>query len=146
MTPEFRNGPFSVVLHGASRTHTAGTCYGDDIRALLDRVWPVLQQHQIANRGINHVVYSAGDEVFSGVEADVADAAAIGLERREVQLDRHAYAKHVGSYRLLPAACETLHDWIKAQGHRPATPLVEIYGHWTDDESKLETELVQAFD
>jgi effector-binding domain-containing protein len=145
MTPEIRDEPFAVVLYGSSRRHQAGICYGDDIRALLDQVWPVLRQHQIPSRGINHVVYSAGDDVFAGVEADVADAAAVGLERREVRLDRYAYAKHVGPYSGLPSACESLQKWLTSQGYRATAPLVEIYGHWNGDQSKLETELVQAF-
>ncbi|MGD9636026.1 MAG: hypothetical protein AB7G28_25430 [Pirellulales bacterium] len=144
MIPEIRNEPFSVVLYGASRQHQQGTCYGDDIRALLDRVWPVIKQHQIANRGLNHVVYGPHDDVFAGVEADVADAAAVGLERREVRLDRYAYARHVGPYSLLPSACESLHQWIQSHGFHPVQPLVEKYGHWTDDQSQLETELIQA--
>lgn len=145
MVPEIRNEQFSVVLYGASRQHRAGTCYGDDIRALLDRVWPVIKRHQIANRGLNHVVYGPNDDVFAGVEADIADPAAVGLERREVRLDRYAYTKHVGPYSLLPGACESLHKWIQSQGHRSIQPLIEKYGHWTNDETKLETELIQAF-
>lgn len=144
MTPKVRNEPFSVVLCGAARQHEKGTCYADDIRALLDQVWPILKQHQIPNRGLNHVVYSAGDEVFAGVEADIVDPATVGLARREVRIDRCAYAKHVGPYSGLPAACEALRTWLTNQGHRAAAPLVEIYGHWNDDQSKLETELIQA--
>lgn len=145
MTPEIRNSPSSVVLYGASRQHQPGTCYGNDIRALLDRVWPVLRQQQISNRGINHIVYSAGDDVFAGVEAEGTDAAAVSLTRREVQLDRYAYARHVGPYSGLPTACEALQAWLATQGHRATAPLIEIYGHWTDDQSKLETESIQAF-
>lgn len=146
MVPEFRNEKFSVVLCGASKRRQPGTCYGDDIRALLDRVWPVLRQHKIPNRGRNHVVYGPNDDVFAGVEADVADAASIGLENREVQLDRYIYGKHVGPYNLLPGACELLRKWVESQGYRPVAPLVEIYGHWTDDQSKLEIEMAQAFE
>lgn len=146
MVPEFRNEKFSVVLHGASRRHQPGTCYGDDIRALLDRVWPVLKQHKIANHGLNHVVYGPHDDVFAGVEADVADSTALGLEKKVVQLDRYVYGKHVGPYNLLPGACEALRKWVESQGYNAACPLIEIYGHWNNDQSKLETELVQAFE
>jgi hypothetical protein len=146
MTPEIRNEPFSVVLYGASRQHQRGACYGDDIRALLDRVWPILRQHSVSNRGLNHVVYGPNDDVFAGVEADIADAqaAALGLEKRNVQLDRYAHAKHVGSYSLLPSACESLRKWIELQGYRAAMELIEVYGHWSEDESRLETELIQG--
>ncbi len=146
MTAEIRTEPFQVVLYGASKHHEPPACYGDDIRTLLDRVWPVLKQHNIPNRGLNHVIYSQGDEVFAGVEAEVADAQALGLEKREVQLDQYAYSKHIGPYRLLGSACTELREWIDSQGRRAALPLIERYGHWTDDESKLETELIQAIE
>jgi len=29
---------------------------------------------------------------------------------------------------------------LEAAGHRTGWPMVEVYGHWTNDESKLETE------
>jgi hypothetical protein len=32
------------------------------------------------------------------------------------------------------------------RGLKPAPPHVEIYGHWTDDESKLETEIVYGME
>jgi hypothetical protein len=147
MSPEIRNEPFLVVLCGASRQHQQGTCYGDDIRALLDRVWAVLRQNQTPNRGLNHVVYGPSDDVFAGVEADITDAQAValGLEKRNVHVSHYAYWKHVGPYGLLPGACESLRKWIELQGRRAATPLIEVYGHWTDDETKLETDLIQAF-
>jgi hypothetical protein len=31
---------------------------------------------------------------------------------------------------------------LKNQGHEIIFPYIEIYGHWTDDETKLETELL----
>lgn len=49
---------------------------------------------------------------------------------------------HVGPYTLLGGA----HDAVRRyciQNHRPiAGPYWEVYGHWTDDPSKLETEVV----
>ena len=83
VTAEIRTEPFQVVLYGASKHHEPPACYGDDIRTLLDRVWPVLKQHNIPNRGLNHVIYSQGDEVFAGVEAEVADAQALGLRNEK---------------------------------------------------------------
>lgn len=148
MTPEIRTEAFSVSLVGASKRHEKSACYGDDIRALLDRVWPVLRQNKVSNRGLNHVVYGPQDDVFAGVEADLADGEveALGLEKRTVQVGQYVYWKHVGPYQLLGNACIELRQWIESAGRRTAYPLIEKYGHWTDDESKLETELIQAIE
>jgi hypothetical protein len=35
-------------------------------------------------------------------------------------------------------------DEIKIKGFEASLPYVEIYGHWTNDESKLETELLMC--
>jgi hypothetical protein len=35
-------------------------------------------------------------------------------------------------------------DEIKQRGFETALPYIEIYGHWTNDESKLETELLMS--
>ena len=148
MTPEFRTEPFSVSLYGASKCHEPSTCYGDDIRSLLDRVWPILRQNKIPNRGLNHVVYGPNDDVFAGVEADITDteAATLGLEKRNVQIGQYAYWKHIGPYQLLGNTCAELRKWVDSTGRRAVCPLIEVYGHWSDDESKLETELIQAFE
>ncbi len=37
-----------------------------------------------------------------------------------------------------------MRDKLKRKGLEPILPYIEIYGHWTNDESKLETELLSA--
>jgi hypothetical protein len=37
-----------------------------------------------------------------------------------------------------------MRDKIKGMGFETGFPYVEIYGHWTKDESKLETELLMS--
>jgi len=35
---------------------------------------------------------------------------------------------------------------LKRMGLKTTDPYIEIYGHWTADETKLETELLMAFE
>ncbi|MGH7242996.1 MAG: GyrI-like domain-containing protein [Phycisphaerales bacterium] len=142
MTAQIRTTPLAVTLLGASMSHDATKSYGSEIRSLLDRVWPVLKTGPIPNKGINWVVYNGCDRVFAGVEAEVADPAALGLERLTLGLGRHAWIKHIGPYQLLGTAYTALNKAIADHGLRAEQPRIEVYGHWNNDESKLETELI----
>jgi len=53
-----------------------------------------------------------------------------------------AMTTHVGSYAGLAAAHTALHSWAAANARRFDACSWEIYGDWTDDESKLETQVV----
>lgn len=48
---------------------------------------------------------------------------------------------HRGPYAELDAAHRAVRDWCAAQGHQLAGPRWEIYGHWREDPSDLETEI-----
>jgi hypothetical protein len=37
-----------------------------------------------------------------------------------------------------------MRDELKRNGFSPGFPYIEIYGHWTEDETKLETELLMS--
>jgi effector-binding domain-containing protein len=49
---------------------------------------------------------------------------------------------HLGSYDKLKAAHDAIHSWRAATGRAFAGYSWEIYGDWTDDEEKLETQVV----
>ena len=70
--------------------------------------------------------------------------AAAGLEQKFVRLTHYAVWKHVGPYHLLPATGAAMKKAIEARGLRTGWPMIEVYGHWTSDESKLETETFVA--
>jgi len=117
------------------------------LQALLGRVWPVIKAGSIPNDGINRVVYDGDDTVFAGVvlgEGWEAIPDAGKLERKAVQLTRYAVWKHVGPYHLLPTTGAAMTKAIAAMGLRTGWPMIEVYGHWTNDESKLETETFVA--
>ena len=142
MTPIIRETPLAVTLVGASGKHDPAKSYGPEIIGLLNRVWPVVKAGAIPNKGINWAEYGENGEIFAGIEADIPDPAAVGLERRTVRLAKYAEWKHIGSYSKLGETYDALYKAVGAMGLRAGRPLVEMYGHWTNDESKLETTIL----
>jgi effector-binding domain-containing protein len=53
-----------------------------------------------------------------------------------------AMTTHIGSYSKLAAAHEAINSWRVAAGRELGACSWEIYGDWTDDESKLETHVI----
>ena len=53
-----------------------------------------------------------------------------------------AMTTHIGSYAKLMAAHNAIHSWRAATGRVFGGCSWEIYGDWTDDEAKLETQVV----
>ena len=82
--------------------------------------------------------------MFAGVEMEGGVSDKVGLEKREISLLKYAYYKHVGSYRLIREAGERMRSALVHMGLRVVMPYIEIYGHWEQDEGKLETELIMA--
>ena len=52
-----------------------------------------------------------------------------------------ATTTHWGAYTQLAGAHEAIIEWCHAHGHRRAGPRWEVYGHWTDDEARLRTDV-----
>ena len=143
MLPEIRTVPIEYTIAGHALKHNPGKRFGEEIMSLLNRVWPVIKGGGIPHDGINRVVYDADCTVFAGVmlgPGAEAMPAAAGLELKSVRLARYALCKHVGPYHLIPATGAAMTKALEAAGHRTGWPTVEVYGHWTSDESKLETE------
>ena|ERR1043165_9947390 len=144
MEPEVRTNPIEYTISGHSLRHDPAKKFGPEILELLNRVWPVIKANAIPHDGINRVVYDAGcTTIFAGVilgaGAESIPAAA-GLERKTVRLTRYAYWKHIGPYHLIPVTGAAMTKALEARGLKTGWPMVEVYGHWTNDESKLETE------
>jgi hypothetical protein len=49
---------------------------------------------------------------------------------------------HIGSYGKLASAHQAIHSWSAATGRAFGAYSWEIYGDWTDDEAKLETQVI----
>jgi len=109
---------------------------------LSGKMWDVVKAHSLKNKGRNIWVYETSNRVFAGVELEnPSDYNKHGLEEMKINVEKYAYHKHIGSYNLIKQAGQNMTTQLNKQGYVVTLPYIEIYGHWTSDESKLETEL-----
>ena len=121
----------------ATNKDYAGTAF-----QLSGRMWEVVKANSLKNKGLNIWVYDVADKVFAGVELDdTFDFRPFGLEKMSVNLEKYAYYKHIGPYKLIKHIGQKMTNQLIQQGYEVILPYLEIYGHWTSEESKLETEL-----
>ena len=123
----------------AANKNYAGTAF-----ALMDKMWPVIKAKELRHKGLNIWIYEANEKVFAGVELEDTSIRETGLERKIILLPQYAYYKHIGPYSQIKQAGDSMRNEIQKMGLKPRLPYIEIYWHWTNDESKLETELLMA--
>ena len=109
---------------------------------LMDKMWRTVKEKGLKHRGINIWVYEQDERVFAGVELEDSRSQDPGMEKKAIHLTKYAYFKHVGPYHLLKRTGQNMRDELRHQGMETCFPFIEIYGHWTNDESRLETELI----
>jgi predicted transcriptional regulator YdeE len=117
----------------------AGTAF-----ALMDKMWQTVKSNKLNNKGLNIWVYEPDERVFAGVELTEVPDKATGLEQKNVTLIKYARYKHVGPYNLIKQAGQNMIAELKSKGLETILPYIEIYGHWTNDETKLETDLLMC--
>jgi predicted transcriptional regulator YdeE len=143
MKAEIITKNFTLGIYGFSgkavNKDYAGTAF-----KLMDKMWQTVKTKELKNKGINIWVYETNEQVFAGVELDNSSSHDTGLEHKVVNLANYAYYKHIGPYNLIKQAGQNIRDELKKQGFETSFPYVEIYGHWTNDETKLETELLMS--
>lgn len=114
---------------------------------LSGKTWEIIKGNGLRNKGMNIWVYETADRVFTGVELENPDNSDdYGLEKKKINLKKYAYYKHVGSYNLIKQIGQDLTTQLTKQGFRVTLPYIEIYGHWTGDETKAETELLMCLE
>ena len=111
---------------------------------LMGKMWEVVKSNNLKNKGLNIWVYEEDQRVFAGVELNDTSNQNTGLERKSITLLKYAYYKHIGPYNLIKQAGQNMTDELKRKGYETILPYIEIYGHWTMDETKLETELLMS--
>ena len=133
--------PLQLNIHGFSgiavNRDYAGTAF-----KLMDRMWKTVKENKLKNKGLNIWIYEQDHAVFAGVELDGDQNA--GLEQKNIVLSKYAWYKHIGPYDLIKQAGNNMRAELKNRGLVTELPYVEIYGHWTNDESRLETELLMC--
>ena len=126
----------------------SGTAFNKDYAGtafrLSGKMWGTVKAHNVKNKGRNVWVYESNDRVFAGVELNNIPSNDIGLEQKIISLKKYAYYKHIGSFKLIKQAGANMINELKSKGLETELPYIEIYGHWTNDESALETELLMS--
>jgi hypothetical protein len=140
---EIINEPLSLNIHGFSgiavNKDYAGTAF-----KLMDKMWQAVKSNNLKNKGLNIWVYEQGERVFAGVELNEIPNQDTGLEQKSITLLNYARYKHVGPYNLIKKAGQNMTDELKSKGFETILTYIEIYGHWTNDETKLETDLLMT--
>ncbi|CAG7600040.1 hypothetical protein PAESOLCIP111_00361 [Paenibacillus solanacearum] len=131
----------TFILYGFSKLHDQSKPYSATIFELLDRVWEEVRNNKLSLSGINHVVYEDGHHMFAGIELISPPEGDSLLEKKIVHFQKYAYCKHIGPYNKLDESYQKVRTLAENSGGEIELPLIEVYGHWTDDESKLETEI-----
>jgi effector-binding domain-containing protein len=116
-------------------------------RRYLDQVYAAAREGVIQLDGQNVFVYrdvpdqpGNGDVAFGvGVKAPFVKIG--NVEPTSLPVGEVATTTHWGNYGGLGAAHHAVTDWCRVNGRRLAGPRWEVYGHWTDDESRLRTDV-----
>ena len=112
---------------------------------LSAKMWEVVKTNGVKNKGKNIWVYETNDSVFAGVELDhLSENNNYGLEEKKISLPKYAYYKHTGPYSLIKQTGQRMTNELTKKGFEVILPYIEIYGHWTGDENKSETELFMS--
>jgi hypothetical protein len=143
MKIEIINKNFTFDVYGFSGI-AVNKDYAMTAFKLMDRMWQTVKAKELKHKGINIWVYETNEKVFAGVELYDSPNHDTGLEHKVVSLTNYAYYKHIGPYNLIKQAGQKMRDEIKSRGFETSLPYVEIYGHWTNDETKLETGLFMS--
>jgi hypothetical protein len=143
MNIEIINKKRSIDIFGFSGT-ALNKDYSETAFKLMGSMWQTVKHYHLKNKGINIWVYDRNENVFAGVELFDPPEHETGLEQKVVELTHYAYYNHIGPYHLIKQAGQNMRDELKNKGFETCLPYVEIYGHWTHDETKLETVLLMS--
>jgi effector-binding domain-containing protein len=127
---------------------------GAKIQEILTQnaVYALLKRQQITEFGKNVILYWDEDEKCL-LQSEQGLAIEVGVQmfrpfesedpvvRSATPGGMTAKAKHTGPYHLLGRAHGAIRNWCRHNNRRIAGPNWEIYGHWNDDPSKLETDV-----
>ena len=111
---------------------------------LMDSMWQTVKSNNLKNKGLNIWVYEQNESVFAGVALNDIPIQDTGLEQKSITLIKYARYKHIGPYSLIKQAGQNMTAELKSKGFETILPYIEIYGHWTNDETKLETEVLMS--
>jgi len=143
MEVEILNEDFSLTLYGFSGI-AVNKNYGDTGFKLMNKMWETVRAHSLKNKGVNVWVYEPNEKMFAGVELERTPENDIELELKQIHLTKYAYYKHIGPYSGLAGAYAKMRTYLTENNLKVGSPGLEIYGHWNQDETKLETEIIMS--
>ena len=143
MNIEIITEKLNLDVYGFSGTAT-GNDYAGTAFKLMDKMWQVVKGNGLANKGKNIWIYENDHGVFAGVELENDPGDQRPLEKKSLTLNKYAYYKHIGPYHLIKQVGQNMTAELRSKGYETVLPYIEIYGHWTNDETKLETELLMS--
>ena len=114
--------------------------------------WNFIKQHALKSSGRMIAVYhfdvnkapQASDflmDIEVGAEVDAPFTGSEGVECSQTPAGTVAKTIHVGNYNQLGQAHDAIRAFCKQNGKQIAGTCWELYGHWTDDESKRTTDV-----
>jgi 8-oxo-dGTP pyrophosphatase MutT (NUDIX family) len=132
-----------AAVHARLPIHTVPSAF----RRYLDQVYAAARAGLVALDGQNVFVYR--DAPDRPTEVDVAFGVGVtapfdavgGVRPTALPVGKVATTTHWGSYGRLGAAHHAVIDWCHEHEQRLAGPRWEVYGHWTDDEARLRTDV-----
>ena len=143
MNIEIIDTPIHIDIYGFSGTALnkdyAGTAF-----KLSGKMWQIIKETGIKNKGQNIWVYEPNENVFAGVVLEEPLKNNSTLLYKNITLEKYAYFKHIGSFSLIKQVGQNMIEEIKNRGLQTTLPYIEVYGHWNKDEAKLETELLMS--
>jgi hypothetical protein len=114
------------------------------VPALIGMGWDFIRRIGVKSDGINVAIYR-GDAGRLQVEAGprvLAPFAGSGdVVCATTPSGKVATVAHIGPYHRLGEAHNAIREFCAAHGHRLEGTNWEIYGHWTDDASRLRTDV-----
>jgi effector-binding domain-containing protein len=115
----------------------------------LDLVWDFLGRHEgLRTDGHNCFLYHHPAQREAAMDIDFGVQVIRPFEGEgevictETPAGEVAMTTHVGSYENLIAAHAAIHSWRGASGRTFGGWSWEVYGDWTDDPTKLETQVI----
>ena len=130
--------PLAIVRRRASQGELKAV-----VPAACGDVWNRVKAHGVDGPGRLVAIYLDGAiNIEVGVEVSEAFAGFEDLPRSATPAGRVATVTHVGGYDRLGDAHAAIREFCTTRGHQLGGPDWEIYGHWTEDVSKLRTDVV----
>ena len=116
-------------------------------RRYLDQVYAAARAGAVHLDGQNVFLYRAAPDrpseldVAFGVGVTAPFVAVGAVEPTLLPAGDVATTTHWGSYANLGAAHDAVIEWCRTHGRTRAGASWEVYGHWTEDEARLRTDV-----